>query len=221
MPPSPSLHRRSWCPAPLPRSERPTYLKACNALDSLTLWIVSACSWLQETTASSPCGRSILPDSCTILPTAAVAVRHMLDLERGRTGPVEGVSHPQYGRGPDAYIPAGRLDPVFADDHRTSGVDNRADAGGHRTGHEADRAERSHFCVQRGSVRHYVARAAGGRTHHAGQRARAVPGLRPEATPGENRGIAARDDAGAVSSAWSSRRLARRGRCQPSVPGTS
>src|SRR6266852_2148061 len=36
MPPSPSLHRRSWCPAPPPRSARRTYPKVCNALDSLT-----------------------------------------------------------------------------------------------------------------------------------------------------------------------------------------
>src|SRR6266478_4977078 len=34
MPPSPSLHRRSWCPAPPPRYARRTYPKACNALDS-------------------------------------------------------------------------------------------------------------------------------------------------------------------------------------------
>src|ERR1700674_5682303 len=33
------------------------------------LWIVCACAWLQETTASSPRGRSMLPDSCTILPS--------------------------------------------------------------------------------------------------------------------------------------------------------
>src|ERR1700716_4152101 len=70
---------------------------------------------IQETTASVPGGRSMRPDSCTILPTAAVVVRSVLDLGRGRTGPVEGAAHPQCRRGSDAYGPAGRLDPVLAD----------------------------------------------------------------------------------------------------------
>src|ERR1700682_4123224 len=80
----------------------------------------------QETTASVPGGRSMLPDSCTILPTAAVVVRRVLDLGRGRTGPVEGVAHPQCGRGSDANGDAGSLDPVLAADHRTDGGENRA-----------------------------------------------------------------------------------------------
>src|ERR1700737_2298783 len=35
MPPSPSLHRMSWCPAPPPRSARRTYPRVCNASSDL------------------------------------------------------------------------------------------------------------------------------------------------------------------------------------------
>src|ERR1700682_2016582 len=38
MPPSPSLHRRSWCPAPPPRSARRTYPKVCTSRDSPTFF---------------------------------------------------------------------------------------------------------------------------------------------------------------------------------------